>query len=119
MTVFCAVLAAESHLHNAHFFKGLPAAGFSSFGEILGVPINQTLSALVFFNHDVKAMAHFPVEYARYAGHYAQRALRRWEALNDFQSGVINRVVAYQQKLGPLMTALPMLEAATQTQNDT
>ena len=112
-------LGSESHLHNAHFFKGLPAAGFSSFGEILGVPINQTLSALVFFNQDVKAMAHFPVEYARYAGHYAQRALRRWEALNDFQSGVINRVVAYQQKLGPLMTALPMLEAATQTQNDT
>lgn len=112
-------LGSESHLHNAHFFKGLPAAGFSSFGEILGVPINQTLSALVFFNHDVKAMAYFPVEYARYAGHYAQRALRRWEALNEFQSSVINRVVAYQQKLGPLMTALPMLEAATQTQNDT
>ncbi|QHM96544.1 methyl-accepting chemotaxis protein [Kosakonia sacchari] len=112
-------LGSESHLHNAHFFKGLPAAGFSSFGEILGVPINQTLSALVFFNHDVKAMTNFPVEYASYAGHYAQRALRRWEALNDFQSGVISRVVAYQQKLGPLMTALPMLEAATQTQNET
>ncbi|TDT59323.1 FIST-like protein [Enterobacter sp. AG5470] len=112
-------LGSESQLHNAHFFKGLPAAGFSSFGEILGVPINQTLSALVFFNHNVKAMTHFPVEYASYAGHYAQRALRRWEALNDFQTGVINRVVAYQQKLAPLMAALPMLEAATQTQNET
>ncbi len=64
-------------------------------------------------------MTHFPVEYASYAGHYAQRALRRWEALNDFQTGVINRVVAYQQKLAPLMAALPMLEAATQTQNET
>ncbi|WP_312689371.1 methyl-accepting chemotaxis protein [Kosakonia sp.] len=112
-------LGSESQLHNAHFFKGLPAAGFSSFGEILGVPINQTLSALVFFNHRVKAMAHFPVEYASYAGHYAQRGLRRWEALNDFQTGVINRVVAYQQQLAPLMAALPMLEAATQTQNET
>ncbi|MFS2225917.1 methyl-accepting chemotaxis protein [Pantoea sp. B65] len=112
-------LGSEDQLHDAHFFKGLPAAGFSSFGEILGVPINQTLSALVFFNHDVKAMAHFPVEYASYAGHYAQRALRRWEALNGFQTSVINRVVAYQQKLAPLMAALPMLEAATQNQNET
>ena len=105
-------------LHDAHFFKGIPAAGFSSFGEILGVPINQTLSALVFFNHDVNAMAQFPVEYASYAAHYAQRALRRWEALNRVQSGVLARVVNYQQELAPIVQALPVLEAATQSHNE-
>ena len=105
-------------LHDAHFFKGIPAAGFSSFGEILGVPINQTLSALVFFNHDANAMAQFPVEYASYAAHYAQRALRRWEALNRVQSGVLARVVNYQQELAPIVKALPVLEAATQSQNE-
>lgn len=105
-------------LHDAHFFKGIPAAGFSSFGEILGVPINQTLSALVFFNHDANAMAHFPVEYASYAAHYAQRALRRWETLNRVQSGVLARVVNYQQELAPIVQALPVLEAATQSQSD-
>ncbi|MDH1087714.1 methyl-accepting chemotaxis protein [Pantoea brenneri] len=106
-------------LHNAHFFKGIPAAGFSSFGEILGVPINQTLSALVFFNHEVKAMSQFPVEYAGYAAHYAQRALRRWEALNSVQTGVLDRVISYQQALTPLMEALPVLERATQSQGET
>ena len=106
-------------LNNAHFFKGIPAAGFSSFGEILGVPINQTLSALVFFNHDVKAMSQFPVEYAGYAAHYAQRALRRWEALNSVQTGVLDRVISYQQALTPLMEALPVLESATQSQGET
>lgn len=105
-------------LHEAHFFKGIPAAGFSSFGEILGVPINQTLSALVFFNHDANAMAQFPVEYASYAAHYAQRALRRWEALNRVQSGVLARVVNYQQELAPIVQALPVLEAATQSQSE-
>ncbi len=105
-------------LHDAHFFKGIPAAGFSSFGEILGVPINQTLSALVFFNHEANAMAHFPVEYASYAAHYAQRALRRWEALNRVQSGVLARVVNYQQELAPIVQALPVLEAATQSQSE-
>jgi len=105
-------------LHDAHFFKGIPAAGFSSFGEILGVPINQTLSALVFFNHSVNAMAQFPVEYASYAAHYAQRALRRWEALNRVQSDVLARVVNYQQELAPIVQALPVLEAATQSQSE-
>ena len=106
-------------LDDAHFFKGLPAAGFSSFGEILGVPINQTLSALVFFNHDTQAMTQFPVEYAAYASHYAQRSLRRWEALNSIQSKVLNQVVDYQQELAPLMKALPLLESATTSQNET
>ncbi|WP_373327306.1 methyl-accepting chemotaxis protein [Cronobacter turicensis] len=105
-------------LHNAHFFKGIPAAGFSSFGEILGVPINQTLSALVFFNHDAKAMSQFPVEYAGYAAHYAQRALRRWEALNRIQTRVLDRVVSYQEELAPIVQALPALEAATQSQGE-
>lgn len=55
------------------------------------MPNNQTLSARVFFNHDVKAMSPFPVEDAGYAAHYAQRALRRREALNSLQTGVFNR----------------------------
>ena len=108
-----------SALQNAHFFKGIPAAGFSSFGEILGVPINQTLSALVFFNRDVKAMTQFPVEYAGYAAHYAQRALRRWEALNGIQTRVLGHVVSYQQELAPIVQALPALEAATHSQSET
>ncbi|GAB7266861.1 hypothetical protein DZJ_34120 [Dickeya ananatis] len=39
----------NTNLEQAQFFDQVPAAGFSSFGEILGVPINQTLSALAFF----------------------------------------------------------------------
>ncbi|QOL14675.1 methyl-accepting chemotaxis protein [Dickeya dianthicola] len=111
--------AGNTSLEQAHFFDQIPAAGFSSFGEILGVPINQTLSALAFFSRDVKAMTHFPVEYAAYAGHYAQRALRRWEALHDIQSAVVKQVVDYEQALAPLLTAMPQLEQATLRQSDT
>ncbi|ACT06929.1 methyl-accepting chemotaxis sensory transducer [Dickeya chrysanthemi Ech1591] len=111
--------AGNTELEQAQFFDQVPAAGFSSFGEILGVPINQTLSALAFFDHDVKAMTHFPVEYAAYAGHYAQRALRRWEALHDIQSTVVKQVVDYEQALAPLLTAMPQLEQATLRQSDT
>ncbi len=105
-------------LGQAHFFDRIPAAGFSSFGEILGVPINQTLSALVFFNRDVGAMAQFPVTYAAYAAHYAQRALHRWEAMHTIQSDMMGRVAAYQQSMDPLLQALPQLEHATNLQSE-
>ncbi len=108
-----------AELPGARFFEGVPAAGFSSFGEILGVPINQTLSALVFFDHQVNAMTRFPIEYANFAAHYTQRALRRWEALHGIQSKVIGRVVEYQHGLAPLMTTLPQLEQATVSQSET
>jgi hypothetical protein len=108
-----------ARLGEARFFDDVPAAGFSTFGEILGVPINQTLSALAFFDQRNEAMARFPVDYAAYAGHYAQRALRRWEAMHSIQSSVMGRVVEYQQAVAPLLTALPQLEQATAHQADT
>lgn len=105
-------------LSAAHLFDGIPAAGFSSFGEIFGVPINQTLSALAFFDSDVKAMTQFPVDYAAYAGHYSQRALRRWEALHALQTEVIGKVVAYEQQISPVIKTVPLLEEAARRQSD-
>lgn len=107
----------DKELGQARFFKDLPAAGFSSFGEVMGVPINQTLSALVFFDRDAKAMRNFPVTYAGYAAHYALRSLHRWEAMHAIQSGMISRIVTYQQGIEPLLEALPKLEQATSTQS--
>lgn len=106
-----------SSLAHARFFQGLPAAGFSSFGELMGVPINQTLSALVFFDGESGAMANFPVAYAGYAAHYAQRALHRWEAMHAIQTEMMGRIVSYQQGIEPLLQALPRLEHATAMQS--
>lgn len=58
-------------------------------------------------------MSRFPADYAGYAGHYAQRALNRWEALHGMQSAVVARVVDYQKAVSPLLTTLPQLEQAT------
>jgi hypothetical protein len=109
-----------SRLREANFFDEMPAVGFSTFGEILGVPINQTLSALVFFDSDGQnLMGDFPVRYAAYANHYARRALHRWEALNNIQSAVVGKVVDYQQAITPLLSTLPQLEQASVRQADT
>ena len=103
-------------LDQARFFGKLPAAGFSSFGEVMGVPINQTLSALVFFKGYTKAMRQFPVTYASYSAHYAERALGRWAALNAIQQQAMSRIASYQRNIEPLLEALPRLETATSTQ---
>lgn len=108
------------HLSNARFFEGLAAAGFSTFGEILGVPINQTLSALVFFEGEAhQLMADFPLRYASYARHYALRALKRWKALHTLQATVVDKVVDYQQAIRPLLSGLSMLVKASEHQANT
>ena len=57
-------------LGRADFFADTPAAGISTFGEILGIPINQTLSALTFFretaNYNDPFMSAFPVQYSAF-----------------------------------------------------
>jgi methyl-accepting chemotaxis protein len=110
-------------LGQARFFSDTPAAGYSSFGEIMGIPINQTLSALAFFSAEGNAseeyMDQFPVQYAAFASHYAVRALARWEALNDIQNKVVGRVVNYQSNLNPLLKALPALEESALKQTNT
>lgn len=106
-------LGNEKLLGRADFFSELPAAGFSTFGEILGIPINQTLSALVFFRADAHYrdpfMEGFPANYAAFHSHYAQRALQRWEMLNDMQRGLVNQVVSYEESVQPFVETLPML----------
>jgi methyl-accepting chemotaxis protein len=62
-------------------------------------------------------MSHFPVTYAGYAAHYAQRALHRWEAMHTLQSGTLSQLASYQQGIQTLLQALPRLEQATHTQS--
>ena len=111
-------LGNPGQLGDARLFGKLPAAGFSSFGEFLGVPINQTLSALVFFERRTDAMARFPVQYAAYSAHYKQRSLQRLDALRSVYGGMMDRVLSYQRNVDPLLQALPQLERATGLQSE-
>jgi len=100
-------------LGRADLFPDIPAAGFSTFGEILGIPINQTLSALVFYEAGERIsdpfMDAFPVHYAAFASHYSQRALERWITLSEIQRSMIDRVVTYERAVQPVINTLPSL----------
>jgi len=77
-----------------------PVAGFSTYGELFGININQTLSAIVFFS-DVKVdfaddyLDNFPIHYASFVNYFTSNRLKRVEILNRLRTGVIDRLSDY------------------------
>lgn len=76
-------------------FTNIPAAGFSTFGELLGININQTLCAILFFDvpegvafHD-RYVDDFAVQYGRFKSYFLHRRL----ALADFQTRARQRLI--------------------------
>lgn len=78
-------------------FKGVPVAGFSTFGELLGININQTLTALFFFEaaddfHD-PLIDGFPVHYASFKGYFETRHANRMRMLNRVRASLLDRML--------------------------
>jgi hypothetical protein len=78
----------------------MPAAGFSTFGELFGINVNETLSAVVFF--DASSSAHsdafiedFPIHYAKFQNYFTKCELKRVGMLNGFRSTVIERLAQH------------------------
>jgi hypothetical protein len=82
-------------LNRLRTFAGIPAAGFSTFGELLGININQTLCAIAFF--DVPPGTAFRDEYSdNFALHYGRFKSyfpRRRLALVEFQMRARQRLI--------------------------
>ena len=94
-----------SHLWQA------PAAGFSTFGELFGINVNETLSAIVFFAGDAENcrdeyLDRFPIHYARFANYFTRCSLKRAHLLNGFRSSIINRMAGQLNFVGEIETAL-------------
>lgn len=75
----------------------VPVAGFSTYGELFGININQTLSAIVFFadvEHDYPDtyLDNFPIHYASFVNYFTTRRLKRVEILNTLRTGIIDKV---------------------------
>ena len=77
-----------------------PAVGFSTFGELLGININQTLTALVFFDTaegpiEDEFVDSFPVHYARFCSYFERRQLNRGGVMARLRSGIVRRLAAH------------------------
>lgn len=77
-----------------------PVAGFSTYGELFGININQTLSAIVFFS-DVQQdfqdeyLDNFAIHYASFVTYFTRNRLKRVEILNRLRTGVIEKISDY------------------------
>ncbi len=91
---------------------GIPAAGFSTFGELLGINVNQTLTALVFFRVAEGDLFHdhyiddFPVHYARFASYFTQSRLRQQQSINEMRNKLIGRLIGFISQTSNLASQL-------------
>lgn len=86
-------------------FDDVPVAGFSTFGELLGVHMNQTLTALCLFRvkpgeafSDTYA-DNFPMHYAQFREYYMQLKLNSLQRINGLQNALVDYLADYRSLL--------------------
>ncbi|GMP01412.1 MULTISPECIES: FIST N-terminal domain-containing protein [Bradyrhizobium] len=90
----------EGQLRNMSGMWPMPVAGFSTFGELFGININQTLTAIVFFDVREKPLNDpfielFPIHYAHFVEYFTRTNLNRMVLLNRIKDGIVHRLTEY------------------------
>jgi len=99
---------------------GIPAAGFSTFGELLGINVNQTLTAVVFFQVEEGQSFHdtyvdeFAIHYARFAQYFTQIRLNQQQLINQMRKKVIGRLTSFIEKSSGLTEQLDEVVGRTE-----
>lgn len=89
-----------------------PTAGFSTFGELLGININQTLTAVAFFREQSgKAFSdtyvdNFPIHYARFANYFTKCQVNQLATLNGLRGSIIKRLIEFSTQTAKLSVQL-------------
>jgi len=84
-----------SSLENLKTFNNIPIAGSSTFGELLGLNINQTLSALFFYEVNENSVfydeftANFVDKYASYCTYFKQREIHQYQLLSKVRTALL------------------------------
>lgn len=87
----------EAWLEKVDLFDHIKVGGFSSFGELLGIPINETLTAVFFFKvqedtefqdkyHDC-----FPVFYGEFVNYFLLRRLKQIHIVGELENKLIEK----------------------------
>lgn len=107
-----------SALTGLDVFRDLPLAGFSTFGEMFGININQTLTAVFFFTDDGQfadqMIDGFPVAYASFNNYFLMRQTRRLGVLNSIRARLLDHTLNAAAEAISLVDDLA--EAVDQTQ---
>jgi len=100
-----------SQLNQVTAFKNIQAAGFSTFGELLGVHMNQTLTALFFFNVENgesfsdTLVDNFPIHYSNYKQFFLLSKVNSLMQINRLQTHLIECLSEYRPLLESVLTS--------------
>lgn len=106
----------QNQLNQLTVFKDIPIAGFTTFGELLGININQTLSSVFFYRvaqgesfHDAM-MDHFTVRYANFQNYFTQRQLKRLQMVDTIRQSVIQQLDQFRILSTEAQACLPEMQ---------
>jgi len=105
------------NLAQIHCFDAIPIGGFSTFGELYGINVNQTLTGLFFFQlknktdlFEDESVDLFPILYAQFQNYGLQRRLKQVDILSKIRKEVILKQEHYRTRMPDLNTHLTEIE---------
>ncbi len=113
-----------NELNQVSTFQQIPAAGFSTFGELLGVHMNQTLTAVFFyqlkegerFSDDYAD--NFPQNYSHFRMYFMESRLNSLRQINQLQAKLIDHMAEYKPLVHSIMGGFDSLQSYTETSRD-
>lgn len=86
-------------LSSMQMFNDFPVVGFSTFGELLGVNINETLSAVFFYKQESGEfndvlVDNFHSQYAQYKTYFITKKMRKLELINSVNQKMLQQLKA-------------------------
>ena len=106
----------EDALAHMDTFSRYPVSGFSTFGELLGVNINQTLSALLIYDpapgFSDEYTDNFVMHYANFQNYFRETELKRLHMMNDMKSTLVASLTDYRNFAEQVTTDFPEFQAS-------
>ncbi|MFT6350589.1 MAG: hypothetical protein ACJAZ4_001999 [Neptuniibacter pectenicola] len=110
-----------AELSQIHDFDGMSVAGFSTFGELLGVHMNQTLTALFFFKVEEgerfrdEYADNFPYHYSNFRQYFLNARINSLEQINSLQNNLVECMGAYRPLLRKMVVSFDQVSGYAQT----
>lgn len=105
-------LGYPSEIPSLHAFDNIPVAGFSSFGEIAGLHVNETLTAIMFY-HIPQGTAFrdayldsFASRYASCQSFFLHRIINRQKHTEELKDTLIHLFQDYQEKMPAIVRTI-------------
>jgi archaellum component FlaC len=110
-----------ANLSRVHDFTDMAVAGYSTFGELLGVHMNQTLTALFLFksaegeSFSDEYADNFPMHYSDFRQYFLNSRINSLEQMNQLQTHLVDCMGAYRPLLRKMVESFGLVADYAQT----